>query len=68
MSARELYCRVPVDVGQQAKAEALGVGGVCESVYCEGGLGGVESLSYTLIKLVVRDGAPKGRLAVRHRL
>lgn len=68
MSACELYCRVAVHIGQQAQTEALRVGRVCESIYCEGGLGGVEGLSYTLVQLVVRDGAPEGRLTVRHRL
>lgn len=68
MSACELHGRVAVHVGQQAQTEALRVGGVCESVDGQGGLGGVEGLSHALVELVVRDGAPEGRLAVRHRL
>lgn len=68
MSACELYCRVAVDVGQQAQTEAFRVGGVCESVDCEGRLGGMEGLSHTLVQLVIGDRAPEGRLAVRHRL
>ena len=68
VSACELYCRVAVDVRQQAQTEAFRVGGVCESIYCEGGLGGMEGLSYTLVQLIVGDRAPEGRLTVRHRL
>lgn len=68
VSACELYGGVAVDVGQQAQTEALRVGRVCESIYCEGGLGGVKGLSYTLVQLVVGDGAPEGGLAVCHRL
>lgn len=49
MSACELHCRVAVDVGQQAQTESFGVGGVCEAVDCEGGLGGVKGLSYALV-------------------
>lgn len=68
VSACELYCWVAVDVGQQAQTEALRVGGVCESVYCEGGLGSMEGLSDALVQLIVGDGAPEGRFTVRHRL
>lgn len=68
VSACELYRGVAVDVGQQAQAEAFRVGWVRESVDSEGGLGGVEGLSYALVQLVVGDGAPEGRLAVCHRL
>jgi len=68
VSASELYCRVAVDVGQQAQTEAFRVGWVCESVDSEGGLGGMEGLSYALVQLIVGDGAPKGRLTVCHRL
>lgn len=64
MPARELHCGVAVDVGEQAQAEALGVGRICKSVHGEGGLGRVKDLSHTLIQLVVGDGAPEGGLAV----
>lgn len=67
MSARELHGGVAVDVGEQAQAEALGVGRICKSVHGEGGLGRVEDLSHALVQLVVRDGAPEGRLTVRDR-
>ena len=33
MPPGHLHGGVPVDVGQQAQAEALGVGGVCEAVH-----------------------------------
>lgn len=65
MSACELHCGVAVDVGEQAQAEALGVGRICKSVHCEGRLGRVKDLSHALVQLVVGDGAPEGRLAVR---
>lgn len=65
VSARELHCGVAVDVGEQAQTEALGVGWICKSVHCEGGLGRVKDLSHALVQLVVGDGAPEGRLAVR---
>lgn len=68
VSPRELHGRVPVDVGQQTEAEALGIGGVSEAIHGHGGLGGVESLSHPLVELVVGYGAPEGRLAVGHRL
>lgn len=65
---RELHGRVPVDVGEQAEAEALRVGGVGEAVHRHGGLRGVEGLPHALVQLVVGDGAPEGRLAVGDRL
>lgn len=65
MSACEFHCGVAVDVGEQAQAEALGVGRICKSVHCEGRLGRVKDLSHALVQLVVGDGAPEGRLAVR---
>lgn len=68
VSACELNGRVAVDVGQQAQTEALRVGRVREAVDGKGGLRGVEGLPDTLVQLVVGDGAPEGRLAVRHRL
>lgn len=64
----QLHGRVPVDVGQQAQAEALRVGGVSEAIHGHGGLRGVESLAHPLVELVVGYGAPEGRLAVSHRL
>lgn len=66
MSARELHGRVAVHVGQQAQTEALRVGRVCEAVHRQRGLRGVEDLSYPLVQLVVGNGAPEGRLTVRH--
>lgn len=65
MSARELHCGVAVDVGEQAQAEALGVGRIRKSVHREGGLGRVKDLPHALVQLVVGDGAPEGGLAVR---
>lgn len=59
---------IPVNIAEKPQTEAFRVGGVCESIYCEGGLGGMEGLSYTLVQLIVRDRAPEGRLAVCHRL
>lgn len=35
---RELHCGIPVDIRQQAQAEALGVGGISETVHCHGWL------------------------------
>lgn len=64
----QLHGRVPVDVGQQAQAETLRVGGVSEAIHGHGGLRGVESLPHPLVELVVGYGAPEGRLAVSHRL
>lgn len=64
MSAHELHCGVAVDVGEQAQAEALGVGRICKSIHREGGLGRVKDLSHALVQLIVGDGAPKGRLTV----
>lgn len=68
VSARQLHRRVAVDVGQQAQAETLRVGGVREAVHRQRRLRGVEGLADPLVQLVVGDGAPEGRLAVRHRL
>lgn len=67
MSARQLHGGVAVDVGEQAQAEAFRVGRICKSVHGEGGLGRVKDLSHALVQLVVGDGAPEGRLAVRDR-
>ena len=68
VATRELHRGVAVDVGQQAQAEALRVGRVGEAVHRQRGLRGVEGLAHALVQLVVGDGAPEGRLAVRHRL
>lgn len=38
VSPRKLHGRIPVDIGQQAQAEALRVGGVSEAIYCHGWL------------------------------
>lgn len=67
MPARQLHGGVAVDVGEQAQAEAFGVGGVGKSVHGEGGLGRVKDLPHALVQLVVGDGAPEGGLAVRDR-
>lgn len=66
VSARQLHRRVAVDVGQQAQAEALRVGGVREAVHRQRRLRGVEGLAHPLVELVVGNGAPEGGLAVRH--
>lgn len=66
MSACKLHSRVAVDIGQQAQTETLRVGRVCEAVHRQRGLGGVEDLSNSLVQLIVGDGAPEGRLTVRH--
>lgn len=66
MPARQLHGSVAVDVGQQAQAEAFRVGRVREAIHRQRGLRGVEGLSYPLVELVVRDGAPEGRLTVCH--
>lgn len=68
MSACQLHGRVAVHVGEQSQAEALRVGGVRKAVHCQRGLRGVEGLSYSLVQLIVGNGAPEGRLAVCHRL
>ena len=68
MASRELHRGVAVHVGKQAQAEALRVGRVREAVHGERGLRGVEGLAHALVELIVGDGAPEGRLAVRHGL
>lgn len=65
---RELHGRVPVDVGEQPQAEALGVGGVGEAVHGHGRLRGVECFPNALVQFIIGDGAPEGRLAVGDRL
>lgn len=35
---RELHSCIPVDIGQQAQAEALRVGGISEAIHCHGRL------------------------------
>lgn len=63
-----LHGGVPVDIRQQAQAETLRVGWICESVHCQRWLRGVEGLPHTLVQLVVGYRAPEGWLWVSHRL
>ena len=63
-----LHHRVPVDVGEEAEAEAVALARVREPVHRDAGLGGVEGLAHPGVELVVGDGAPEGGLAVHHRL
>lgn len=64
VSPGHLHRGVPVDVGQQAKAEALRVGGIGEAVHRQRGLRCVKGLAHPLVQLIVGDGAPEGRLRV----
>ena len=66
--ARLLDDRVPVYVGEEPQAEAVGGAGVREAVDGEAGLGGVEDFPDAVLHLVVVDGAPVRRLAVGHGL
>lgn len=66
VSASHLHGGVAVDVRQQAQAETLRVGGICESVHSEGRLRGVESLPDPLVQLIVGYGTPERRLGVGH--
>lgn len=65
MSTCQLHGCIAVDVGQQTQAEALRVGGIREAVHRQGGLRGVERLSYSLVQLVVGNRAPERWLTVR---
>lgn len=62
MPPGHLYSGVPVDIRQQAQAETLRVGRICESVHCQRGLRSVEGLPDTLVQLVVGYRAPEGWL------
>ena len=68
VASRLLDDGVPVDVGEEAKAEAFGRAGVRVAVDGEAGLGRVEDLAHAILHLIVGDRAPVGRLAVRHHL
>jgi len=59
---------VPVDVGEQSQAKPVPLAGVREPVDSYARLGRVERLPHPGVELVIRNGAPKGRLAVHHRL
>lgn len=60
---------IPVDIGEQPQAEAVGVvGRVCEAVDDDAGVRGVERLPDPVVELVVNDGAPELRLLILHRL
>lgn len=64
--ASHLHGGVAINVGQQAQAEALRVGRICESIHSEGRLRGVEGLPDPLVQLIVSYGAPESRLGVGH--
>ena len=55
-----LHDGVPVDVGEEAEAEPVGVAGVGEAVHGDAGLAGVEGLAHAGVELVVGDGTPEG--------
>ena len=59
---------VTVDVWQESQTEPVPLAGVREPVHGDAGLAGVEGLADPRGQLVVRDAAPKGGLAVHHRL
>ena len=65
MSSDVLDRRVPVHVGEEPETEPVrGRGGICESVDDDVCPGGLESLTDSLIQLVVGYGAPIRRLLV----
>lgn len=68
MPPSHLHSGIPVDIRQQAQAETLGVGWVCEAIHCQRGLRGMERLAHTLVQFVVGYRAPEGWLRVSHRL
>ena len=59
---------VPVDVGEEAQAEAFGRAWVRVAVDGEAGLGGIEDLPHAILHLVVGDGAPVSGLTICHYL
>jgi len=63
-----LHHRVAVDVRQQTEAEPISLTRVGEPVHGNARLRRVERLAHPGIELVIRNGAPKSRLAVHHRL
>lgn len=51
--------RIPVNVGEQPKAEAvLVVGRIGETVHQHAGGGGVERFTHSVVELIVHNGAP----------
>ncbi len=61
--------RVAIDIRQQTKAETVTViGGVGKAVHQYAGWGGLESLSHTIIQLIVHNGAPVFGFRICHRL
>lgn len=61
-----LYSGIPVNIRQQAEAEAFRVWWICESIHCQRGLRSVKRLPDALVQLIVRYRAPEGRLRVSH--
>lgn len=66
MPSGHLYSGIPVNIRQQAEAEAFRVWWICESIHCQWGLRGVKRLPDALVQLIVRYRAPEGRLRVSH--
>ena len=66
--SRHFHHRVPVDVGQQSQTIPFRVGRIRVSVDDERRLRSVEGLADASVEFVIRNGAPKRRLAVLNRL
>ena len=64
VSACHLRSLVPVNVGKQSETKAFRIGRIRESVNGQGRLRGVERFSYSLVHLVVVDGAPVRRFTI----
>ena len=59
VTPRLLHHSVPVDIGEQAEAEAvLVVGRVCEAVHQDAPRRGMKGLPHTVVELIVSYGAP----------
>lgn len=68
MASGHLHLLSSVDVWQQSQAKALRVGGVCEAVDGEGGLGGMKGLPHTIVQFIICNRAPVGWVHIRHRV
>lgn len=60
---------VAVHIGQQAEAKSIAVvGGICEAIDEDTGGRRLERFSYTIVELVVNNGAPVLGFFIGHRL
>ena len=66
MASRHFHLLCSVDVGEQAQAKSLRVGGVSKAIHRQRGLRGMKGLPYSIVQFIIRNGAPVRGINVRH--